>query len=102
MMNETKLRAKKGQLNNLLSMLFVGGITIVVIVITIAIGAEITTDIRDGAAVAGVVQNVSIDGLSGLANLSGQLGLIGTVIALSVVLLILVVLLFRNFGGGIR
>ena len=111
----TKLsRDVKGQTNlgGILGLLITGGLTLVIIVITLAIGSEITQEFVDddfnltmqnstlNHSQFGVVANVSREGLSGLANLTGQVGLIGTIIALSVVLLILIGLLFRQFAGG--
>lgn len=104
MINNKQLQGRKGQnsLNGILTILLSGGIMLTIVIIAIAIGADITTDIRDDSTAGSLVTNVSNSGLDALGNLSGQTGLIGTVIALSVVLLLLVVLLFKNFAGGVR
>ena len=85
-----------------LNLLLTGGITLVVVVVALAISAQVITDVGDGFTAGSVARGVVDNGSLAIGNLSGQLGLIGTVIALTVVLLILITLLFRQFAGGVR
>lgn len=85
-----------------LNLLLTGGILLVIIVVSLAIGTQVISDVGSSFVALSAAANVTTEGETAMGNISGQLGLIGTVIALTVVLLILVTLLFRQFAGGVR
>ena len=75
----------------------------VVIVIIIAVGAIVVSELRgglDNTEINGTAYNVTGDGLNALSNLSSQTPLLATVIIFSVI--IAVVVGFFAMGGGRR
>ena len=66
------------------------GLTIVVLAVTLAIGAKVLNDVDDSFVANSSSDNISQEGKAGLLDFAEQLPLIATVIALSAVLFIVV------------
>lgn len=65
-------------------------IVLVVGIVALTVGADITQDIRDDQAANSAARNVSDDGLTGFTTLGGWLPTIGLVIAAALIIGILV------------
>lgn len=85
-----------------LNLLLTGGIMLVIVTITLAIGAQILSSIGSGFTAGTNPAYIVNNGTYGIVQLASQMGLIGLVIALTVVLLILLTLLFNRIGGAVR
>jgi len=74
------------------------GMTLIVLVIGLAYGLEVTSDVQDGMTVDSAQYNATGSGIEAVAKIPTKLPMIVTVIVASVVIGILVTYLYKSFA----
>ena len=74
------------------------GMTLIVLVIGLAYGLEVTSDVQDGMTVDSAQYNATGSGMEAVAKIPTKLPMIVTVIVASVVIGILVTYLYKSFA----
>ncbi len=98
------MKSKKGMAWDRL--LIVAPITMVVAILILAMGADVTEDIRSeqvngsGSYTYDYDYNITISGLEGLGAVSGKMDTIGLVVAIAIILTLLIGALAQGLIGG--
>ena len=77
------------------------GMTLVVLVIALAYGLEVTSDVQDDMTTDSTEYNATDQGITALAKIPAKLGTIVTVIMAAVIIGILVRYLYIRVAGGV-